>query len=173
MTYANGKLALAALAALFAVQSAGTATAGPRLIETQTIQLDRQLLPRKAIRPQIDPGAITRGCVDLAAELVQIPRSDGTILVRYGVRNVSGVDYVSGANQQMVLIDANGTAKSFRFANLSAGQQKVWSEVFRPFEFPGIYKVQLSFDPDIRTDNNPRNDDCRAANNSAQLTTAR
>lgn len=126
---------------------------------------------------RIDPDAARRNlCVDLAVRLEPYiwrhPRLGDKPAVRVIVVNVSGVDYVSGPNQQMVQTSVSrrsaGTA-IHRFGNVPAGGRLV---VGGPTTRSGVTATaRIVFDPDIRNDGNPANDDCRAGNNKAVVRT--
>lgn len=121
----------------------------------------------------VNPGVIRKAaCPDLAVVMAEKNRY-GKIHIVYGVRNVGSADYVTGRNQQTLMVRTPGGVRTFAFGNLRAGDVRTWSEVYSPFEFPFTYKGALSFDPDIFIDGNTRNDDCNRANNRAQLVTSR
>ena len=96
---------------------------------------------------------------------------DSRIQITYGVRNVSTQNYVSGSNQQAILLTRNGrTATNRPFGNLAAGQTLTWSQtVARPFEFPDTYAALYNYDPDLYIDGNPQNDDCNRNNNMRRV----
>ncbi|MCC5999960.1 MAG: hypothetical protein JJU19_03745 [Pararhodobacter sp.] len=150
--------------------------------QAQVFQLNRpitvpELQPRTPIPPMRIPPEIrdSRGaCPDLAVSLRQAPRADGTILITMTVRNVGTADYISGPNQQLLHVNTGGrTPRTYPFQNMRRGESRSWHEVHHPFEFPATYRVHIAFDPDIRIDGNPMNDDCNPNNNAATLTTAR
>ena len=60
------------------------------------------------------------------------------------------------------------------FPRLNPGQQTVltWHQNISQYgygEFTPVFEARLSFDPDIRLDGNPSNDDCRMNNNRKRL----
>jgi hypothetical protein len=92
------------------------------------------------------------------------------------VKNVGTGNYLSGPNQQaIVLAEAAGSnpLRQGQFQNLNTGQQfqtlyrvrNYWTST----EFFTGYRVSLQFDPDIRLDGNPNNDECGPRNNTAVM----
>jgi hypothetical protein len=133
---------------------------------------------RQNAGPQFNPETLHRNlCPDLAVKLEPYttvnPHTRRRIqAVRVIVVNVSNVDYVSGPNQQQVQVSFSkrglGTAID-RFDNIPAGDRRVLAG-------HGTGKgvtatARIVFDPDIRIDGNPANDDCRAGNNKAVVRT--
>lgn len=115
--------------------------------------------------------AMSSECVDLSVFASKSRIGPDRVRVTYGVKNVSRVNFVSGPTQQSVAISLNGRAmETHRFASLRAGQSQTWtSDVQTPFEFPDTYRILMTLGPDVYTDNNPANDDCRSANNHRDL----
>lgn len=132
---------------------------------------------------QIDPdvlrnivvGPIQTVCPDIKLATSQHERADGSIRVTIKVINTSGADYVSETGRQVLVIEGSegGRSGSLAFGNVRRGDEIIWGDIFRPFEFPASYRAHLAFDPDIRIDGNPQNDDCRSSNNTASITTLR
>ena len=156
--------------------AAGIATgAGAGLAEGLQLKLDpgtlQKMQPRiKDVDRVINPGIIRVGCVDLAVFATQAAVGD-RVRITYGVRNVSRHDYVSGRNQQSIAFSKDGRRIANKaFINLAAGRSLSWSAtVARLFEFPSTYKVAYNPAPDITTDANEANDDCRRSNNLRSL----
>lgn len=125
--------------------------------------------------PVIRDALRANACVDLRVDTAQHTNADGSIGVSIRVANASGVDYVSYPGQQMLVINGSngGHSANVPFDIIRTGESVVWTDTFHPFEFPASYHAQIVFDPDIRTDGNPYNDDCHPSNNSGALTTAR
>jgi hypothetical protein len=126
---------------------------------------------------RIDPDTVRRNlCVDLAIKLEPFtahhPRYGSRPAVRVIVLNVSNVDYVSGRNQQQVQTSFSkrglGTA-IVPFGNIPAGSRLVLAS--HSTRAGVTATARLVFDPDIRNDGNPANDDCRAGNNKAVVRT--
>lgn len=167
-------------AAALAATAATTAFAGPFQIG-MGIQLNNQQYQQQpGIGIQIGTPVLrealrVNSCVDLRIDTAQHTNADGTIGVSIRVANASGVDYVSNPGQQALVVNGTngGNSGNVPFTNLPAGQSVVWTDTFHPFEFPASYSAQVVFDPDIRLDGNPQNDDCRSSNNHGSLTTAR
>lgn len=138
-----------------------------------------RLMPMPGITPQITPGvrdtlrdALRPACVDLAVFADQRRLSGNRVRITYGVRNISSVDYVSGANQQSITLARGSRALSNgRFARLNAGQSLSWTVIVpTPFEFPDTYTARYAIDPDIFQDGNAMNDDCNRRNNTRRIT---
>ena len=134
-----------------------------------TLNLDgMQIRPKATL--ELAPGvadALRTTCVDLAVFARQVPLGSSRVRIVYGVQNVSGADYVSGANQQSVAISRpGGPSYNHAFGSLAAGQSRSWSLVVqKPFEIPHAYSVRYLAAPDLYQDGNTRNDDCNRANN--------
>lgn len=140
-----------------------------------------KLIPRPPIvwdlRPQL-------ACPDPAAQAVNfslVSRTSpfqGRVRITGVVRNRGTDVYQSGANQQIIYLYEQvpgGRAQLVAqqsFQNLAVGQEvtvmfeRPWN-VSSPAEgeFPPSYVLQIGYDPDIRIDGNPNNDDCRLGNN--------
>ena len=156
-----------AVAIALAILSTSTAFAGPFV-------LDRNITTKALKTPGIVKVPQLRAtCPDIRVTTHQNPRSDGSILVTIKVVNTSSADFISGAGQQALIVKGNGRNARVAFGNVVRGSEVVFQDIFHPFEFPATYNARISFDPDIFTDGNPQNDDCRASNNQASLTTAR
>ena len=94
------------------------------------------------------------------------------------IRNVGRAAYVSGPRQQSVELieESPGTppraVASRTFTNLAPNgtlrlvHRRGWDT---GTEFQPRYRLRLAYEPDIRTDANPRNDDCGLGNNEAVL----
>lgn len=154
------------------VTAAAPVLAGPDL---PMIRINPNVIATPHLKPGVADriGTIRIQCVDLAV-IAQESRSGSTTRIVFGVRNVSGVDYVSGANQQAVVLSSLGrTVQVGSFGNLSAGQARTWTvNVPNPFEFPSTYDVRYTTDPDIRIDGNRQNDDCNNRNDAGHVVVA-
>lgn len=128
-------------------------------------------------KTQLPPMSAVR-CPDPAAD-----RIDTRILTRQGqtqgqveivgvVRNLGGA-YESSPNQQLVLLYENASVIARQpFQNLASGGEvrvRVVRNWLSSTEFPPDYRLVVQYGPDIRIDNNPKNDDCQPANNTRQL----
>jgi hypothetical protein len=136
--------------------------------------------PRPLPSVPIKPIYIT--CIDPAASAIdyslvnKATPSTGTVRIKATVKNVGNAAYVSRPDQQEALLyevrpgSNNPTviARS-RFQNLDPGEAVSFT-VDRPWttaqEFPSTFRLVIVYDPDIRSDGNPKNDDCRMTNNS-------
>jgi len=111
-------------------------------------------------------------CPDLAVKIethTHVDRRTGRSqpALRVIVANVSNVDYVSGGNQQQVhlsLKNAGYGGGSNSFGSIPAGARIAVGSYGGALRGV-IAKARIEFDPDIRTDGNPANDDCLASNN--------
>ena len=118
-------------------------------------------------------------CIDPATESInfQIIRRDtqfkGKVRITGVMKNIGTLPYQSNPNQQALLLyENNKLVKRTSFQNLSPGSamtiayDRDWnSSSPAEGEFPPEYKLLITYDPDIRLDGNPRNDDCRNSNN--------
>jgi hypothetical protein len=119
--------------------------------------------------------------VDLSARLVgrtDPSRGVGIIEIVGRVRNIGRDAYVSEPRQQSIeLIEEQaGTPPRIvaeqTFTNLAPNatrtvvHRRSWDT---STEFQPRYRLRIVYEPDIRTDANPRNDDCGLANNEATL----
>ncbi|MEZ5009255.1 MAG: hypothetical protein R2753_14025 [Chitinophagales bacterium] len=103
----------------------------------------------------------------------------GTVKITGIVVNTGTTDFVSGTNQQAIVLDevpiAGSPVEKVRlpFARLNAGDtlrisyDRAWS---LSNEFPPSFKVSLTYDPDIFIDGNENNDDNDLTNNSITKT---
>lgn len=105
----------------------------------------------------------------------------GKVRITGVVKNVGLEPYISGPNQQAVYLyevpmgGKSNLVATKKFQNLNPGQEvKVTYErnwnASSPAEgeFPPSYKVVIGYDPDIRLDSNPKNDDCNMNNNQME-----
>lgn len=102
--------------------------------------------------------------------------SDGSynFTLNAGVSNVGSADYQSGNNQQGARLYPTGSSRTTlanlnSWSNLPAGRSVSTQFHVRNYrtstEFFTGYTLRISYDPDIRMDGNPNNDDCRNSNN--------
>ncbi|MCB9993238.1 MAG: hypothetical protein H6873_06240 [Hyphomicrobiaceae bacterium] len=168
------------LTARFVIATAILAYTGTSVVAGPLFTIGKNLNPQPALAnvhsPLVDPGILRQiACPDLKVSASQHPNPDGSIAVEVRVANISTADYVSDPAQQMLVIEGHngGHSGMMRFAELASGRFIQWNDTFEPFEFPATYNAYVAFDPDILLDGNPQNDDCRASNNQASLTTAR
>lgn len=117
-------------------------------------------------------------CPDLAAQAIDFrlvtrkTQFEGMVEIVGIVKNISTAAYESRPGQQSALLyEGTRLVKQQNFQNLMPGQElrlsytRHWnSSSPAEGEFAPTYKLWLSFDPDIRLDGNPKNDDCRATN---------
>jgi hypothetical protein len=159
---------------LVATTLTGTATVAPAGPDRPIIRVMPNVGSDLRIKPGVQDAlrdSLRSRCVDLAVFAELRHAGGNTVRIVYGVRNISVADYVSGANQQALVLSRNGrTLEIGRFARLDAGQSLTWTEVVsKPLEFPDTYDAILSIDPDIFQDGNERNDDCNRGNNARQV----
>ena len=131
------------------------------------------------IRVPIDPARLL--CPDLAVSMRVVnmrmrPGQTPMLTHEVRVKNVGTGDYVSRPNQQGVRIYVPFDRRLYLNprvpGNIRVGQEVVVARFDYPYkggEF-GALEAELSFDPDIGNDSNPRNDDCNASNNRDVLT---
>ena len=122
-------------------------------------------------------------CPDLQAASVNFrivrrySQFSGLVKVTGVVKNIGKQHFVGNASQMSINlyeVKASGRTKLIRkvsYASINSGQTKSVSAYVRwsaSDEFPPSYRVHIVYDPDIKKDGNPRNDDCNRANNSKQ-----
>lgn len=138
--------------------------------------------PLPGLRPS--PNVLRWACPDLAAQdltatIVQkTSQFTGRIEMAGTIRNIGLVEYRSTRRQQSVqlvelpqggapIIVAQQSFETLASgANLQLRYRRNWDAAL---EFPPAYRLQVSFDPDIRQDENPANDDCKSGNDMREL----
>lgn len=137
--------------------------------------------PRPAIKttPKINPKLLQRNCPDLAAVDIRFQKisggaHSGNVRITGVIKNVGKQNFVSNPRQMYVLlyeVSLTGRARVLArrsVGNIPAGRTFSLSFVknwYAGNEFPPNYKLCISYDPDIKLDSNPKNDDCNSANN--------
>ena len=144
-----------------------------------SFQVPKVPLERGLRQPEIQIPVRAGQCPDPSANRIgfrlinKTSQFAGNVEIIGVVKNVGGAAYESGPNQQgMHLYADTHLVKSQAFQNLAPGQE-VEIRHSRPWnssspaegEFPPEYKLIITYDPDIRIDANPKNDDCNGANN--------
>ncbi len=132
--------------------------------------------PIKVVKP------LVLQCPDLSASIdfsigYRTGPHTGHVNIYGKVKNVGGVAYESGPNQQTALLYEIVPGAQPRlvarqaFQNVPPGAEVVvrfgraWNASSpAEGEFPPTYQLVIAFDPDIRRDGNPKNDDCNASN---------
>ena len=148
-------------------------------------------LQEKKLAPVVKPDSIRKtplrpgvlsNCPDPAAHRIDfsiVQRTSqfaGRVKIVGVVKNVGQAAYESGPNQQdMYIYENNRLVARQPFHNLAPGQEvtvqheRAWnSSSPAEGEFPPAYKLAVSYDPDIYIDGNPKNNDCRSANNQKE-----
>lgn len=154
----------------------------------QLIQVDPgkfQVLPDRGVRvPQgrilepiacPDPATVEIGVANIRSRL----RSGVTYYdfdIVGTIRNVGRGEWSSGRGQQFASLVRNSGASqtlvSRDFTRLSPGASFALASrmsLAASEEFPPDLELAIGYDPDIRLDGNPANDDCRMGNNSRRL----
>ncbi|MFP4003695.1 MAG: CARDB domain-containing protein [Alphaproteobacteria bacterium] len=134
-------------------------------------------------RDRINPGTLQKTCINPAIVELQVGiinksgQYAGTIQLKAVLKNIGNADYVSRPNQQSVQFHHGGKLiENVRFGNLAEGQVKIlkarlpWNATS---EFQDTLSARIVYDPDIRNDGNPRNDDCRMGDNRKTVTPAK
>lgn len=172
-----GKIAIATVVAFSTTVSILSQATPSTSAPIFTVPTDVQVTPgtRDILRSPSCPDPAT---TKIKYELIRrISPTQGRVRITGVVKNI-GSQYTSGSNQQGVLLyelHPGGVApravKDQAFQNLAPGQEvtivfeRDWSA---SDEFPPDYAIQLTYDPDITIDGNPRNDDCNLRNNRFQ-----
>jgi hypothetical protein len=119
-----------------------------------------------------DPSAVEIGLANIRARR----GASGTFFefdVVGTIRNVGAGAWSSGRGQQVASLKRTGATLASRdFTRLSPGDGFTLTgrmSVHAAEEFPPNLELSISYDPDIRIDGNPANDDCRMGNNSRRL----
>jgi len=122
-------------------------------------------------------------CPDLQAASVnfQVVRRysqySGLVKVTGTVKNIGKQHFVGNASQMAIIlyeVRPGGSTRILRkasYPSINSGQSKSISTYVRwstSNEFPPSYRISIVYDPDIKMDGNPRNDDCNSANNRKQ-----
>lgn len=162
----------------------GLGSAQPALADKTLPKFD----PPPSVQPlpnRINPHAVklpAQSCPDPAAQridfriIARASRFQGQVEISGVVKNVGQAAYESRPNQQSVhLYEGNRLVAQQAFQNLAPGQE-VRVQFVRGWnasspsegEFPPTYKLVIVYDPDIRLDGNPKNDDCRGNNDVLQ-----
>lgn len=125
--------------------------------------------------PRIDP-AVTTLSVRL---LKRLSAHEASIAIVGYVKNIGNKDFKSSPNQQSATlvqkipgVRVPELLMQRKFTVLPAGEGFMVSHTlnWRPSqEFPPSFELYLSYDPDIRLDDNPQNDDAISTNNSKQI----
>jgi hypothetical protein len=143
-------------------------------------------VPGAATLPRPGTVPVRVGCPDPAVQLrVGWPgrNADGTYSFQLlaSIVNKGAATFRSNRNQtQIALYEGGRMLKTEAFTSNRAtiveyapgqGGSHVYAvERWNPAsEFLDEYRAQISYDPDVRVDGNPDNDDCRAANNATRL----
>ncbi len=109
---------------------------------------------------------------------VRFEGDQAVVSIRVTVHNRGAGDYVSGPNQQSVMVFTGNSTRNMllrqRFNRLASGASFSLTARLRApgGEFTPSVSALLSYDPDIYIDGNPRNDDCNQGNNQRTLSAA-
>lgn len=129
--------------------------------------------PEECLEGQPNPAVIS---IDFNL-VSQDSDSTGTVEIVGAVENLGSGTFDSSAGQQAVQIWAGQSLTSLSmlasqsFEDLAPGAQVTVSHEVQwntSNEFPPIYRVILSYDPDIYIDGNDNNDDCATSDNALQ-----
>ena len=160
---------------------------GPGAVARPDVKIpDRPVSPPAAAR-QVDvarPAACPDpAAVELTARLeARLAPTRGFVELVGRVRNLGGEAFLSERGQQRLELweETPGAAprviETASFATLAPGvttrilHRRHWDTAI---EFKPRFHLRITYEPDIRTDGNPRNDDCRLDNNEAVLEPAR
>ncbi len=122
---------------------------------------------------------VKRNCPDLAAHQIQFQKLSGgqysgRVRIKGIVKNVGKQHFYTNPSQMSVIlyeVHPGGRPRVVAkrsFASIPAGRtasvyfDRNWST---SHEFPPSYRLCVTYDPDIKLDSNPKNDDCNSANN--------
>ncbi|GAO44267.1 hypothetical protein [Flavihumibacter petaseus] len=159
--------------------SAQLATLPPNIqknISVSTIPGDIKLSPEVAERVRIKKIDLT--AKDIVFSMVKCySATNGVVKIEGVLKNTGGLAYSTAVNQQSLLLYENSGSgprlvATKVFQNLAPGAEvrvsftRNWNKSSpAEGEFPPVYTVVVSFDPDIYIDGNDNNDDSNAANN--------
>lgn len=129
-----------------------------------------------ALRPNCPNPAVRA----LDANVIRRSGSQATVRFTAVVENMGRVAYVSRPGQQGFTLsrDTSGRVASVvarrDFPRLNPGQRVTlsWTQTISRYgygEFPPVFLAAIGYDPDIRLDSNPANDDCRGTDNRRTL----
>ncbi len=167
-----------------AALAAAAATALATGASAQTIQVDPGKLNTLRPGPQIQlpPDRLRLACPDPAAAELRLTnirvRSEGSARhydfdVVGTIRNLGAAAWSSGRGQQVAgLKRGAATVASRDFVSLAPGASFTLTtrmSLYSADEFPPGVELSIGYDPDIRLDGNPANDDCRSGNNLRRL----
>ncbi|WP_071673412.1 hypothetical protein [Nioella nitratireducens] len=169
------KAAALALAAL-----SPAAASAQSVIQLQGVQIMPNAVSGIAAQHgiRVQPGLLTVQCPAPAVRSFTARRlGGGMVRIEAEIANVGGAPYRSHGGQQFVAMrTASGAPIGQRdFVNLDPGESFVFATERRwnpASEFLEGFGVAITYDPDIRLDANPQNDDCRMADNTASLSPA-
>ncbi|HKK77639.1 MAG TPA: hypothetical protein VJ953_21345 [Saprospiraceae bacterium] len=150
-------------------------------------QLDSRTIKNIKTQPgiQISPKFVYQpNCPDLAAYEIQVTKvSGGTysgrIKISGIIKNVGKKHFVSGTNQATAYLyevypgGRKRLLRSMSLRNIPSNRTQTMPAVYKNWytgnEFPPSYRLVIGYDPDIRLDGNPRNDDCVHRNNQKEV----
>ncbi len=169
------KATLLALAAL-----SPAAASAQSVIQLQGIDLSSHAVSGIAAQHgiRVDPSVLSVQCPAPAVRSFTARRiGSGMVRIEAEIANVGGAAYHSHGGQQFVAMRTAGGAPIGQrdFVNLEPGESFVFAAERRwnpASEFLEGFGVAITYDPDIRLDANPQNDDCRMADNTASLSPA-
>ena len=168
------KLSKAITAAALAAAIATPALAGPIQINLDRIQprLDHKIpVPTANLRINC-PNPMIR---DITAEVLSRTATQARVRITAVVENAGGVAYRSSPRQQSItLMRDNRRVSTQGFTVINPGNRffVTYEEVVSRHgygEFPPTFHARLAYDPDIRIDGNPANDDCRSNDNRRSM----
>ncbi len=125
--------------------------------------------------PTLPTAILSKRCTDPAAHRINFQVSGGrkSIKITGVVKNLGGPYETRSNQQQMSLYEGGRQIATAPFGNLAPGQEvSVVAELVGPNLPPGmplpthVYKLIISYDPDILLDGNKQNDDCNIGNNT-------
>jgi hypothetical protein len=144
-------------------------------------------VPARTVRTELDGGSVLERIprIDPAVTALKVrmlkrlsPYEARIAIIGY-VKNIGNKDFKSSPNQQSATlvkkipgVRAPQLLKQRKFTVLPAGKGFTVSYVMNwqtSQEFPPSFELYLNYDPDIRLDGNPQNDDAVSTNNSKQI----
>lgn len=153
---------------------ASTAVAGNIQLQLDKYQ-PRLQVPAGAIQAALNPNCPNPRVKEVKAQVLSQNSRYAQVRITAVVENAGQVEYRSNPRQQSITLARDGRRVSTQgFTVIRPGNRfyVTYDETVSVHgygEFTPTFHAYLSYDPDIRIDGNPANDDCRANDNRKSL----